>query len=94
MVDTPDSGSNGTGGGLLPRHLQELRASGLTDDTIRAACIYSVTDPAEIARLLNWKKPPSGFGACLVFPYLDLDGKPTGYVAIKPDRPRAGKKED
>jgi hypothetical protein len=76
---------------LRPEHLRDLRSSGLTDDTIGAAHLYSLTDPAEIGRLLNWKAPASRFGPCLCFPYLDLDGLSNGYAAVKPDRPRVRK---
>ncbi len=49
---------------IRPEHLHNLRASGLTDETIKRAGIYSATEP-ELKMLL-------GFGGCgsgLVFPY-------------------------
>ena len=42
--------------GILPHHLAELRRSGLADETIRAAGVYSETSPAKLAALLDWKK--------------------------------------
>src|SRR5262249_25822932 len=77
---------------LLPHHRDELRQSGLSDATVAAAHAHSLTDPVEIARRLNWRKPAKGLGACLVLPYLDLAGAPNGYATLKPDRPRPGRK--
>ena len=46
-------------------HLADLRASGLTDPQIRAGGIYTETNPAAVAKLLNWKGPRSTSGhAC------------------------------
>jgi hypothetical protein len=87
----PGKVSNGETNPLRPEHLRDLRGSGLTDDTIGAAHLYSLTDPAEIGRLLNWKAPASRLGPCLCFPYLDLNGQPNGYAAVKPDRPQPQK---
>jgi len=73
---------------LSDKHLDDLRASGLTDATIHAARLRTVSDPAEVARLLNWSSPARSLGPCLAFPFLDRDGKPVGYTRLKPDRPR------
>jgi putative DNA primase/helicase len=67
-----------------------LARSGIPAATARANGVYTEADPARVARLLGWERPASGLGDCLVFPYHDLDGRPTGYVRLKPDRPRAG----
>jgi hypothetical protein len=68
---------------LLPRHLADLRASGLTDETLRSAGVYTETDPGEVARLLNqpavWA---AARGPCLVLPYPAADGSPTGYARL------------
>jgi hypothetical protein len=54
-----------------PKHLADLRKSGLTDETIQAAGIYTVT-PGDIGKKLG------GLGndvvSALVFPYPDCDG--------------------
>lgn len=67
---------------LLPHHLDELRASGLSDDTIAKAHLYSVTN--ETATMLI------GFGRSggLAIPYLHTanDGKET-FTRIKFDKP-------
>jgi putative DNA primase/helicase len=77
--------------GILPHHLGELRKSGLTDATIRAAGIRSETRHEVLASILGWKYRPS-MGAAIVYPYIDANGV-NGYTRIKPDRPRkrAGK---
>ena len=72
---------------LLGHHLAELRRSGLTDDTIRAAGIHSETQPVNLATLLDWKKFPSKSCPAIVFPFIDAEGR-NGYSRIKPDRPR------
>jgi hypothetical protein len=94
-----ESSANGRAGagtahpGLLSQHLDDLRKSGLDDGQIRRCGFSSVADPERIARILNWKKPARGLGACLAIPYLDGAGRPTGYTRLKPDRPRPDKKE-
>src|SRR4051812_43697384 len=77
---------------LLPQQLADLRRSGLADEQIRACGIYSAADPAEIARLLRWARCAAALAPCLAFPYLGADGRPTGYVRVKPDRPRRDKR--
>jgi len=76
---------------LSDKHRSELRASGLTDETIDAAGLRTVSDPAEAARLLNGQSSAKTLGACLAFPFLNRDGRPVGYTRLKPDRPRTVK---
>ena len=78
---------------LTPRHLADLRASGLSDRQIAACGIYSMQAPASIQAALRWKRYDGELGDCLAFPFVDAEGKPTGYVRLKPDRPR-NRKED
>jgi putative DNA primase/helicase len=73
---------------LLPHHLDELHASGLTDETIATAQIYSETRLDELARILDWRACPQRMAPAIVFPFLGPDG-PTGYARIKPDQPRS-----
>lgn len=42
--------------GLLRHHLEDLRRSGLSDETIEACRFGSVAEPAEACRLLCWKQ--------------------------------------
>ncbi len=72
---------------ILPHHLAELRRSGLTDETNKAAGIYSEVAPAKLAAILDWKKYPSKCAPAMVFPYVDANGR-NGYARVKPDRPR------
>ena len=73
---------------LHRNHLEDLRASGLSDDQVAAAKIYSESDPAKVATLLNWKGGAKKLGPCCVFPYLDFQGDSTGHHRLKPDKPR------
>jgi hypothetical protein len=77
--------------GLLPKHLADLRKSGLSNETIRACRFSSVTDPEEIVAILGWKRYYGSLGACLSIPYFDVQGEPTGHRRLKPDTPRTGK---
>lgn len=77
---------------LFPGHRAELHASGLTDETIERAGIYSEADQRKLQHLLGWAKPPKKMGAAIVFPYHAPDGT-NGYARLKPDnkRKREGK---
>ena len=59
---------------LLDHHLNDLKASGLNDQTIAEAGFYSESDPREIGRMLNWNRPASRLGSCLVIPFRQLNG--------------------
>jgi hypothetical protein len=75
----------------------DLRKSGLTDAQIAACGFHSTNDPHEVVRLLgNYlsTKSAAKFGACLVIPYFNPDGKSTEYARLKPDKPRKDKKKD
>jgi hypothetical protein len=74
---------------LLPQHLAELRASGLTDGTLAANAVHSETDPAAVADLLDWGKARAKLlGPVLVYPHHDRDGRSLGHATVKPDSPR------
>jgi putative DNA primase/helicase len=49
-------------------HLADLRASGLTDDTIRAAGVYSIR-PCDIAHFFGRRGVPEEVSSALCFPY-------------------------
>jgi putative DNA primase/helicase len=72
---------------LLPHHLAELRKSGLTDATIKAAGIYSEAVYDKLGAIVNWKKYPKKMGPGMVYPFTDADGR-NGYARFKPDHPR------
>lgn len=71
---------------LLPHHLKELRVgSGLSDETIRAAGIFSELNADRLARWAGcpkWKQGPA-----IVYPHVDFDGE-VAYRRLKPDSPR------
>lgn len=63
---------------LVPGHAEELRRSGLTDETIARANLYSATGPG-VRELLGF-----GAGPGLVFPYPELNGSGP-YARVKLD---------
>jgi putative DNA primase/helicase len=71
---------------LFPFHLAELRASGLSDDTIAKAGIYSEHDRRRLAALLNRKRWPAKLGSAIVYPYRDEAGAVVLH-RVKPERP-------
>ncbi|MGA7743811.1 MAG: DUF3854 domain-containing protein [Polyangia bacterium] len=71
---------------LLPIHVQHLRTSGLSDATITAAQIYSITDPTEAGRILNWSGPASA--PAIAFPVFAPDGSVVTTI-LRPDSPNA-----
>ncbi len=71
---------------LSPEHLSQLRASGLSDETIAAAGLYSLGDSAQISRLLS--RPRWTQGEVLVFPYLLPGRDEPVFCRVRPSRPR------
>jgi hypothetical protein len=71
---------------LLDQHREHLRASGLSDATIDASGIYSVTEDDEAARLLSWKSS-AGPAPAMGFPVHGLDGAIVQTV-LRPDEAR------
>lgn len=80
--------ATGRGPVILRNHLADLRRSGLTDDTIRVAGVYSESDPARVSTLLDWEHPATNLGSCLVFPFIGRGGHSMHYQRVKPDKPR------
>lgn len=70
---------------LHPQHLQDLRKSDLSDETIREACIYSVT-PRDINKKLGFNDP--SVESMMAFPYPGQNG----FERYKPFPIRAAKK--
>ena len=78
---------------LSAAHLADLRSSGLNDRTIAESGIYTESDPAAVARILNWKRPATNLGPCMVIPFVDpRSGKFNGFSRVKPGNPRTGVK--
>lgn len=70
--------------------LENLKASGLTDATIRENGLWTATpsDGDKIVKILNCGR---GANACLgglVFPYRDLDGHTNGFACLRSHTPR------
>src|SRR5262249_5911466 len=75
---------------LAQEHLDDLRRSGLSDDTIRAAGLHTIKGD-DVSRRLGWNGGGEILGPCLGFPFFDLDGNRLDYVRLKPSRPRSSK---
>ncbi len=83
----PGQGNDGSPTAILfPNHWLDLKASGLTLETIRKAGIYSEAKHERLALALNRKKWPRKWGPGLVFPYFDMDGNRV-QSHVKPDNP-------
>jgi putative DNA primase/helicase len=73
---------------LLPQHRKDLKASGLTDETIKACGFFSLIAPSKVHRVLGWQKYDGKLGSCLAIPFWDAAGQPLEYLRLKPDKPR------
>jgi hypothetical protein len=74
---------------VCDKDLENLRASGLSTETIRVNGLYTEHDMEKLAALLNRKGVPDFcLGGALVFPYFDDDGKPNCYARVRPRFPR------
>ncbi len=80
------AGESGAGK-LDKRHLRHLRASGLSEATIKAAGLHSTEDD-RIKRILKWQPKTRPWGQGLVFPFFAADGKLTPHGRVKLDDPR------
>jgi Domain of unknown function (DUF3854) len=76
---------------LTPKHLAELRASGLSDSQIDRCGFFSIRSPDAISARLKWKRPAVGMGDALAIPFFDTDGNLAGYCRLKIDKPRKDK---
>jgi hypothetical protein len=77
---------------LLDVHLNELRASGLSDEAIRAAGFYTEARPWHPRTALGWERYGPPLGPALMIPC--LNGKTCGYCRLKPLRPRKDAETD
>jgi putative DNA primase/helicase len=76
---------------LMPRHLADLRQSGLGDEQIVRCGFHSLQSPTSVKTVLRWNRYNGELGPCLGIPFTDASGKSTGYVRLKPDNPRKAK---
>lgn len=72
---------------IIEEHVAELAASGLSEDTITTAGIYTAEDQA-ITDLLGWQPKAHSWGRGIVYPYRNVDGRSNGYERVKLDHPR------
>jgi hypothetical protein len=72
---------------LSPRHLADLRGSGLSDETINSCRYRTARLSSTVQRILRWTNYNGELGECLAFPFDDAD-PPAGYARLKPDHPR------
>src|SRR4051794_13013968 len=98
MNKVPEGGTRGQAAGqenpvphLLPQHLVDLRKSGLSDETIRAAKIKSIVTEAEAHKVLKWKGGEGSLLPAMAIPFLDRERKLTDFARLKPDKPRHDK---
>ena len=76
---------------LSPQHLEQLHGSGLTDETIAAAELYTEPNPRAVALILE-RAYPRMCGPALVIPfYVPGATEPHAY-RIKPTNPRSEKR--
>ena len=73
---------------LSPKHKDDLESSGLTNETIALAGIYSEGKSAPIAEILGW---PWRNGGAMVLPFIDYDSRKVLCCRVKPDKPRQKK---
>jgi putative DNA primase/helicase len=82
---------------IVGKHVAELRASGLSDETIRLAGIhtwYARAHAAEITAALRWQFAYRGNrGNALAIPYPNRDGTASDYGRLKFDKPRTKKNQ-
>ena len=65
---------------LHPLHLQDLKDSGLSDETIALMAVYSMS-PAQITRFVGSDNP--AIESALAFPYFAADGSKSKFIRIK-----------
>lgn len=74
---------------LSEEHLEHLRTSGLTSETLELASVYTERAGAKIAGLLHWNRWQSSLGTAIIFPFfVPSKSDPVMYRA-RPDRPRS-----
>ena len=72
---------------LEPHHLEDLRRSGLNDETIRQSGIYTESSQHKLAAMLN-RQYAKCRGTSMVIPFRDATGEISGYKRAKPTVPR------
>lgn len=73
---------------LSDAHREHLRTSGLSDETIELAQLYTEKRSAALAEMLCWKSWPSSRGDALVFPFVLPGADAPAMYRVRPTRPR------
>lgn len=74
---------------VVKEHAENLQSSGLTEETIRLAGLYTEFDPKVLAPMLRWKSwPRSVMGSALVFPYRKPGNSEPSYCRVRPTKPK------
>jgi hypothetical protein len=74
---------------LCAAHLEQLRSSGLTDETITACGFATLMDPKAIANALRWNEWRGG--SVLAMPYFAPGAELPSFVRVRPDMPQQGR---
>ncbi|MBC7172129.1 MAG: DUF3854 domain-containing protein, partial [Polyangiaceae bacterium] len=75
--------------GLSEEHLAHLRTSGISDETIQLANLYTERLGTRIAGLLHWTRWQTSLGTAIVFPFF-IQGRPDPVMyRVRPDQPRS-----
>ena len=88
MTDACATVAIGTAPNLLSHHQAELRASGISDETLAKGGIYSEMNIDVLRSLLNQPKLPAKVGSGLIYRFRDKTGHLNGFVRVKLDNPR------
>lgn len=93
MSDTsPTLGHEAEPSRLSQKHLDDLRKSGLSDETIAACKFATIRDSNEVKRILKWKnRDARPLGEALGIPYFRPDGSlipAKEFARLKPNSPR------
>ncbi len=77
---------------LAPEHIAHLRSSGLSDETIELARLYTLATPNDVAKALKRKRWERGGAIAIPF-FLPGEQEPAA-VRVRPDCPRVAKKQN
>lgn len=78
---------------LEPVHVEHLRSSGLSDETLDLAGLYTEPSSVKLAKLLD-RKSAWGMGHAIVFPFVDPGATTPHAYRVRPDVPRLKKRKN
>lgn len=77
---------------VRPWDLENLRASGLTDETIELAQLWTEINALQLAQLMHMRSWPRTRGSALVIPFIAPGATEPHAYRIRPTRPRVNKR--